>query len=198
MISCQEIFHRTSIFVEANFFLFSWSVWKVTTFIKLTRVKEHEFNSSAMFKHWKETTCVRYCLGWMIWYWKGKLSWLCILKDLTYGVIFMQAYLIPVTSQDREVPESHSGLNIIAMSSPALSIDLRYRWLWGYMGACVYYQKTWSTCKLDSEEGFSLSMPWYINIANITVNIKLWTGVYKTLLSVWSLNNWIFGNTSIW
>lgn len=178
MISCQEIFHRTSIFVEANFFLFSWSVWKVTTFIKLTRVKEHEFNSSAMFKHWKETTCVRYCLGWMIWYWKGKLSWLCILKDLTYGVIFMQAYLIPVTSQDREVPESHSGLNIIAMSSRALSIDLGYRWLWGYMGACVYYQKTWSTCKLDSEEGFSLSMPWYINIANITVNIKLWTGIY--------------------
>lgn len=52
-----------------------------------------------------------------------------ILKDLTYGVIFMQAYLIPVTSQDREVPESRSGLNIIAMSSPALSIDLGYRWL---------------------------------------------------------------------
>ena len=66
MISCQEIFHKISRFVAANFYFF-WSVWKVTTFIKFTRVNGQPFTSSSMFKHWDDH--LRIVMPAMIWFW---------------------------------------------------------------------------------------------------------------------------------
>jgi hypothetical protein len=99
MISRQEIFHRTARFLASNFYFFVLYE-KVTTFIKLIRVNGHEFNTSSMFKYYKDHLHTVTHYGWYDL--ERKLSWSCVLKDLTYGVIFMQAYIISVTSRDLE------------------------------------------------------------------------------------------------